>query len=44
MVEVGGYIMDVHTLAELMRIIKDIPADKRAEVLDELKKPEYYAD
>ena len=44
LVRIGGHVMDTRTVAELMRIIRDIPADKRAKVLDELKKPEYYTE
>lgn len=43
-VKIAGCVVDVKTAEELLRIIKEIPADKRAAFLDELKKPEYYAE
>ena len=43
-VDIAGYVIDTATAAELLQIIKEIPADKRAAFLDELKKPEYYTE
>ena len=43
-VKIAGCVVDVKAAAELLRIIKEIPADKRPAFLDELKKPEYYTD
>jgi len=43
-VKIAGCVIDTRTAAELLRIIKEIPADKRAEFLDELKNPELYAE
>ena len=43
-VDIAGCVVDIKTAAELLRIIKEIPADKRAAFLDELKKPEYYTE
>ena len=43
-VKIAGCVVDVKAAAELMRIIKEIPADKRPAFLDELKKSEYYTD
>ena len=43
-VDIAGCVIDTQAAAELLRIIKEIPADKRAAFLDELKKPEYYTE
>ena len=43
-VDIAGCVVDIKTAAELLRIIKEIPADTRAAFLDELKKAEYYTE
>ena len=43
-VKIAGCVMDIRTAAELLRIIREIPADKRAKFLDELKNPDLYAE
>ncbi len=43
-VNIAGCVVDVKTAAELLRIINEIPADKRSDFLDELKKSEYYTE
>ena len=43
-VDIAGCVVDIKTAAELLRIIKEIPADKRAAFLEELKKREYYTE
>lgn len=44
LVNIAGCVVDTKTAEELLKIIKEIPADKRAAFLDELKKPEYYSE
>lgn len=43
-VNIGGCVVDTRTAAELLRIIKEIPEDRRAGFLDALKDPELYKD
>jgi hypothetical protein len=42
LIDIGGYVMDTHTAAELLRIIGRVPQNKRASFLDGLKDPDYY--
>lgn len=43
-VKIAGCVIDTRTAAELLRIIKEIPADKRAKFLDALKDQKLYAE
>lgn len=44
LVNIAGCVIDTNTAAALIKIIKEIPAEKRGQVLEALKNPELYAE
>lgn len=44
LVNIAGCVIDTNTAAALIKIIKEIPAEKRGQVLEALKNPELYVE
>lgn len=44
LVNIAGCVIETNTAATLIKIIKEIPAEKRGQVLEALKNPELYAE